>query len=118
MYVDTYDVQSVSGTAIAGGLELSCIFAEGSHAQSCIVTVCRIDDGVEESYKNMMITISRNDPQTIIHLQPGLYTVREVAEVESDGQVTIHGRADVTVLELVITEPAPTTTPGCLFITS
>ena len=27
-FLDTYDVQSVSGRAIAGGLELSCTFAE------------------------------------------------------------------------------------------
>ena len=102
MYTGTYDVQSVSGTAIAGGLELSCTFAEGSCAQSCILTVCRMENGKEESC--MDIIIGREDTQTsgrIMNLQPGLYVVREVAEVESEGQVTIHNRR--SVLELMIT---------------
>ena len=125
--IDTYDVQSVSGTAIAGGLELSCIFAEGSQAQSCILTIYRILNS--ETRKSMEIfianvTISRENAQTsgqVLSLELGEYVVREVAEVESDGQVTIHRRRDV--LSLVITEPAPTTTTessmlmqGCLFI--
>ena len=48
--INTYDVQSVSGTsrAIPGGLELDCTFAEGSQAQSCILTVCRLENGMEE----------------------------------------------------------------------
>ena len=70
------------------------------------------------------VTISRENAQTsgqVLSLELGEYVVREVAEVESDGQVTIHRRRDV--LSLVITEPAPTTTTessmlmqGCLFI--
>ena len=38
--IATYDVQSVSGRAISGGLNLSCMFAEGLQAQICILTVC------------------------------------------------------------------------------
>ena len=120
MYADTYDVQSVSGTAITGGLELSCTFAEGSLAQSCILTVCRRENSMEESCNN--ITIRRVDPQTsgqVSNLQPGVYIVKRVAEVESDGQVTILRREDV--LEIRITEPPPvttSTTPGWEFITN
>ena len=70
------------------------------------------------------ISISRENPQTngrVSNLELGEYVIGEVAEVESDGQVTIHRRKDV--LKLVITESAPTTTiestmftQGCLFI--
>ena len=98
----------MSGTAIAGGLELSCTFAEGSKAQSCILTVCKMENGAAVSCMN--IAINREDPQTsgqITNLQPGLYVVREVAEVESKGRVTTLSRRDV--LELMIT-----TTSGML----
>ena len=104
--IDTYDVQSVNGIAIAGGLELSCTFAEGSQAQSCILTIYRrmsLENAMEIFTAN--ITISRENPQTsgrVSNLELGEYVVREVAEVESDGQVTIHRRRDV--LKLVITQ--------------
>ena len=72
----------------------------------------------------MNISISRVNSQTsgrVLNLAVGEYVVREVAEVESDGQVTIHGRRDV--LELSITEPSSTKTidltmltPGCFSI--
>ena len=109
---DTYDVQSVSGRAIPGGLNLSCTFVEGSQAQSCILTVC-IDGTRPEICRS--INVSREDPQTsghLIGLEPGLYTVREVAEIESDGQVTVHIRRDV--LKLQITKPLSTTTSTIL----
>ena len=122
---DTYDVQSVSGIAIAGGLELCCIFAEGSQAQSCILTIYRtmsLENAMEIFTAN--ITISRENPQTsgrTSNLELGEYVVRKVAEVESDRQVTTHRRRDV--LKLVITQPSPATTskstmltPGCLDI--
>ena len=99
----------MNGTVLPGGLEFNCIFAEGSQAQSCILTVCRMENGIEESCMN--ITISREDnteSQQISNLQPGLYTVREVIEVENDGQLTIHRKKNV--LELSVTEPPPSTT--------
>ena len=105
----------MSGIAIAGGLELTCTFAKGSQAQSCILTVCRMENGMEVSCMN--ITISREKPQMSgrrTTLQPGLYVVREVAEVESDGQVTML-RLRRNILELMITEPSLTTTSGLLF---
>ena len=80
----------MSGRTIPGGLNLSCTFAEGSQAQSCILTVCT--DSTEPEICRS-INVSRRDPQTsghLIGLEPGLYTVREVAEIESDGQVTVH----------------------------
>ena len=123
IFLDTYDVQSVSGRAIAGGLELSCTFAEGSQAQSCILTIYRIlENGMERFITNA--SIRRVNPQTsgqVLNLDLGEYVVREVAEVESGGQVTIHRRRDVR--KLSVTEPAPVTTsastmltPGCSFI--
>ena len=123
--IDTYDIQSVNGIAIAGGLELSCTFADGSQAQSCILTIYWIlENGMEIFIAN--ITISRENSQAsggIEKRELGEYVIREVAEVESDGQVTIHRRRDV--LKLVITQPSPATTsestmliPGCLVIAS
>ena len=102
----------MSGRAIAGGLELSCSFAEGSQAQSCIVRVCRLENGMEEYCRNL--TINR-DPERlqesgqVTGLQPGFYTLRNVIEVENDGSMTIHGRTDI--LQLNITEPLSTTSP-------
>ena len=105
----------MSGIAIPGGLELDCTFAEGSQAQSCIITLCRIENGMEEFC--MSVTISREDSaqNLIINLQPGLYSIKEVAEVESDDQVTVIERKFVTrQLEYLITESLQTTTsmPG------
>ena len=106
--VDTYDVQSVSGRAKPGGLELDCTFAEGSQAQSCILTVCRLENGMEEYCMNLTI-IRENFQQSgqLIGLQPGLYTVKNVTEVESDGSVTLLRRTDE--LQLTTTEPSHTT---------
>ena len=111
----------MSGTAIACGLELNYTFAEGSQAQSCVLTVCRIKNNMEEC-KNL--NISRESPQKssqLTGLQPGFYVVRNVTEIESDGNMTIHRRTDV--LQLNITEPPPTVAPtgamsGDLFITN
>ena len=105
---DTYDVQSVSGRALSGGLELSCTFAEGSQAQSCILTVCRIENAVEDSCMNT--TISREDHHSgiqLVGLQHGLYVLRKVAEVERDSQVTVHRR--IYVLKFTI-EQTPSST--------
>ena len=110
----------MSGRAIPGGLELDCTFAQGSQAQSCILTVCRLENGMEEYCMNLAI-IRENLQQSgqLTGLEPGLYTVKNVIEVESDGSVTLHRRTDV--LQLTITEPPPTTAPtrtisGNLFI--
>ena len=111
LLTDTYDVQSVSGTAIVGGLELNCTFAEGSQAQSCILSVCRIEKGILGSCTS--IIIGRDNPQTagqISNLLPGLYAVRKVAEVESDGQITILERKNI--LELRIPDTIPFTAQG------
>lgn len=106
----TYDVQSVSGVAIPGGLELNCVFTEGSQAQSCILTIYMIlEGGMDKLIAN--VSISRENPQTsgqVLNLDLGEYVIRSVAEVENDGQVTTHRRRDI--LELSITEPAPATT--------
>jgi hypothetical protein len=95
---------------LPGGLELDCTFIEGSQAQSCILTVCRLENGVEEYCMDLTI-VKENLQQSgqLTGLEPGLYTVRNVTEVESDGSMTLHRRTDA--LQLNITEPAPTTAP-------
>ena len=66
----------------------------------------------------MNVTIYREDSQTarqITNLQPGIYIVKEVAEVESDGQVTFIRRI-LMLSEFMITDSPQTTTiniPGC-----
>ena len=115
--IDTYDVQSVSGTAIPGRVELSCTFVEGSQVKNCILTIYRtLQNGVEIFIAN--VTITRENPQTsrcVSNLELGEYVIRQVTEVESDGQVTIHRRR--YVLSLMITEPAPTTTSESTMLT-
>ena len=104
--IDTYDVQLVNGTVLPqdGGVELSCTFAEGSRAQSCILSVCRMEGDIEEPCRNITINREENTVnQQIISLEPGLYIIREVAEVESDGQLTVH--REKNVLELRVNEP-------------
>ena len=112
--IDTYDVQLVNGTEIPGGLELNCIFAEGSQAQSCILTICRMESEVEESCKNISISKGKNSESgQVNNLLPGLYTVRQVAEVESNGQLTIHRKKNV--LEFTVTEiPLSSTKSGLI----
>ena len=94
---------------MTGGVELSCTFADGSQAQSCILTICKMENGFEGSCWN--ITISRAEStkgQQVANLQPGLYTIIKVAEVESNGQLTIHKK--INILELRVIEPPPSTT--------
>ena len=96
----------MNGTVLPqdGGVELSCTFAEGSRAQSCILSVCIMEDDIEEPCMNITINREENTTnQQIINLQPGLYIIREVAEVESDGQLTVHRKKNV--LELRVNEP-------------
>ena len=60
----------------------------------------------------MNLTIVRENLQQskqLTGLQPGLYTVKNVTEVESDGSMTLLRRTDE--LQLTITEPSPTTAP-------
>ena len=100
----------MSGRAIPGGLELDCTFAEGSRAQSCILTVCRLENGMEEYCMNLTI-VRENLPlnRQLTGLQPGLYTVKNVTEIESDDSVTL--LRIIIDLKLTITEPPPTTAP-------
>ena len=70
----------------------------------------------------MNLTIVRKNLQQSVQLtglQPALYTVKNVTEIESDGSMTLLRRTDA--LQLNITEPSPTTAPtgtisGGLFI--
>ena len=93
IFAATYDVQSVNGSAIVGGLNLSCTFAEGSQAQSCILTVCKVENGNSEGDSCMIITIARNrqlstSSNQVTNFEPGLYSIRNVEEIESDSAIT------------------------------
>ena len=95
--------------AIAGGLELNCVFAEGSQAQSCILTIYMILEGGMDTII-ASVSINRGNSQEnrqVLNLDLGEYVVRSVAEVESDGQVTTHRRRDI--LKVSVTEPTPAT---------
>ena len=104
----------MSGRAIPGGLELNCTFADGSRAQSCTLTISRIlipEDGTDRFIVNVSITrVNSHSSGQILNLDLGEYVVREIAEVESDGQVTTHRRR--SILTLLITELAPIKTTG------
>ena len=112
----TYDVQSVSASAIAGGLELSCTFATGSQARSCVLTVCRVEDNSILKESCTYSTISRNNNSlTSIKQEPistsGMYSIVQVGEVESSGRVTVvELMGEISILYL---PPVSTTsTPG------
>ena len=105
----------MSGRAIAGGLELSCTFAEGSQAQSCVLLICPKGTGFEGSC--VTTTIFRNPHDSslmstgqITNLQPGLYLVIALAELEKDGELTSLRRKTELELELLIYPPPQTTT--------
>ena len=103
----------MSGRAIPGGLELNCTFADGSRAQSCTLTISRIlESGMDRFIVNVSITrVNSHSSVQVLNLDLGEYVIREVAEVESDGQVTTHRRIN-SILTLLITELAPITTSG------
>ena len=107
----------MSGRAIPGGLELNCTFADGSQAQGCILTISRIlESGMDRFIVNVSITrVNSHSIGQVLNLDLGEYVVREVAEVESDGQVTTHRRRNI-ILTLLITERGPITTSGILLI--
>ena len=107
----------MSGRAIPGGLELNCTFAEGSQAQSCILTVCRLENGMEEYCMNLTI-VRENLQQSgqLTGLQPGLYTVKNVTEVESDGSMTFLRRTIDLQLNITPTIAPIGTISGSLFI--
>ena len=98
----TYDVQSVSSRAISGGLELSCTYAEGSQAQSCILEICNsiITNG---SCRNVIIA---RGSQLSDHARPGMYIV---TVVENDGEIT-----SIRINDMIIVSPLVTTSisPG------
>jgi hypothetical protein len=63
--------------AIPGGLELACVFAEGSLAQSCILTIyMMLQSGMDRFIVN--VSISRENPQTrgrVVNLDLGEYVI-------------------------------------------
>jgi hypothetical protein len=64
-----------------------------------------MEDDIEELCRNVTINREENTVNKKINLLPGLYIIREVAEVESDGQLTIHRKKNV--LELRVNELPP-----------
>ena len=108
----TYDVQSVNISAVPGGLKLSCTFVSGSQAQSCLLTVCRVEDG---SSCITNTTITRNGgsltfTKPVTNLPPGMYTITQVAEVERDGEVIVVRGIDVREAVNVIDVPTTSAT--------
>ena len=102
-------MQSVNITALPGGLNLSCTFVSGSQAPSCLLTVCRVED-VSSCIPNT--TITRNGgsltfTKLVTNLPSGMYTIRQVTEVERDGEVTVV--RGIYVGEVQVTDTQPTT---------
>ena len=94
----------MSGSQVADGLEFNCTFAEGSQAQSCILTVC---NNMEEWEFCKNVTVSRSPQSTIAtvllnNLPPGIYVIREVGEVERDGTVTFLSQRELVIIDLEI----------------
>ena len=106
-------MQSVNVSAVPGGLELSCTFVSGSEAQSCLLTVCRVED---VSSCIPTTTITRNGgsltfTKQVTNLPPGMYTIGQVAEVERDGEVTFVRGIDVGEVRVTDT-PTTSATPS------
>ena len=90
---------------------------EGSQAQSCVLTIYRILENGRDGFVTN-ISISRVNPQAsrqILNLDFGEYFVRDVAEVESDGQVTVHNQR--YNLLLLVTKTASTATSESTVLT-
>ena len=85
----------------------------GSQAQSCLLTVCQVED---ESSCITNTTITRNIgsltfTKEVTNLPSGMYTIRQVAEVERDGEVTVVSGIDVGEAVNVIDVPTTSATP-------
>ena len=116
MFAGTYDIQSVCVSAIASGLNLSCTFAEGSTAQGCILTVCKVETERNEENSCTNITVVRNRQTSssdfqVTTLEPGIYTITQVQEIESDGVITTVQLENS--INVSVEQPShPSTTPG------
>ena len=87
----------------------------GSQAQSCLLTVVYIYTVEDGSSYIPNTTITRNGgsltfTKPVTNLPPGLYTIRQVAEVERDGEVTVV--RGIAVREVYVTA-APTMSAAC-----
>ena len=118
MHAGTFDVQSVGSRTIAGSsaLELRCTFMRGSHAQSCRLTVCEQLNGVAIEQSCINVSIARHQNQQIstkiitdFTIGSGTYMIAEVAEIESDGTVTVLTHAADVAYWQPTTEHATTT---------
>ena len=113
----TYDVQAVSIDSIPGGLELSCTFANGSQARSCVLTVCRVENEVIDEGSCVNATIIRNEnTATKMVDQLGEYRIREIAEIESDGEMTTVKIIDSPQPAIATILPAITKTGSLVFM--
>ena len=86
----------------------------GSQAQSCLMTVCRVEDG---SSCILNTTITRNGgsltfTKLVTNLPSGMYTIRQVTEVERDGEVTVVRGIDVGEVQVTDTQPTTSATPS------
>ena len=65
----------------------------------------------------MNVHVSRNvSAERIMTLSPGLYTIAEVAEMESDGNITIISSGALELCDITIIPIYPSTNPGSIVL--
>ena len=85
-HAGTSNIQSISGSVIGEGLELSCTFANRSQTQSCILSVCRLEN-VNHRGSCINVTIPRDNhsltsSEQLTNLSPGQYVVSLVGQMD------------------------------------
>ena len=111
-------IESVSGSVIDEGLELSCAFANGSQTQSCILTVCRLKNSTTDKELCINVTIPRDSQshmssKRLTNLHLGQYVISLVGQINCDGGVTVLRTTSVSIT-LIITGTVATYT-GVLY---
>ena len=82
----TYYLQGIHIISkVDGTVGLKCMFAQGSQLQKCQVTLCQKDNGSNCQNINNNGKILTD----LSSLPPGLYTIREAAQLTSDGRVVV-----------------------------
>ena len=96
-HVDTHGVQNVeiSEGSIIDSICITCIFAQGTSAQGCYISLLENHDSVATNTNGLRIERegdSLNATGCIENLEGGLYHVA-VYDIEEDGTVDWHSRA-------------------------
>ena len=113
MITGTYDVQGIRihENQVNGSMGFKCTFAPGALSQQCRVTLCRVDD-ITNYCEN--VTNNGIDITYLFGFSPGLYTVKEAAQVK-DGQVIVLHQAVLKYMALYFPDVE---VPGPAHITS